>query len=348
MVDTRRAGALRASERGEVDLRDLRVGRQPERVHALRAHAVAAVVEDDPHRARAEFHRAVDLVGHQQGPVADDRHRPTPGGQRRADDTGGGVTHGPKPGAGPVSVRRRKPQPMRRPQKRVAGLRQHRCVAAIDDPVLQRVHQRFGTHQAVAALLHRDRSVDAAAPAWRRRSTAGGGRARPAAWLRRRRRRRAWARRRTRRPARRDPRRRERTLRARRSGDPRTRSVPPAASRGPARVAACTPPGSASPTRVQPDRSHRRTAGRPRGRSPCRAASTSPAPACDARASRSRRRHRVRRSRPRSQTGHHAAHRRRRRLARAVVSPRTPDPSDDSRLCGWAAGARCTAVSSAR
>ncbi len=44
-------------------------------------------------------------------------------------------------------------------------------------------------------------------------------------------------------------------------------------------------PGSASPTRAPRDRSRRRTAGRPRERSPCRAASTSPAPASDARAS---------------------------------------------------------------
>ena len=222
---------------------------------------------------------------------------------------------------------------MRRPQERVAGLRQHRGVAAIDDPVLQRIHQRFGAHQAVAAPLRPARSADAAAPArvppldgpklGEHRAQRGadvaddGERGRGAEG---------------------DARHvgidvdvNEPFGRDEAAVPERGRFAQPRAEHQDASRLA-TPRGSASPTRVRPDRSRRRTAGRPRGRSPCRAASTSPVPACGARASRPRRRHRVRRSRPRSQTGRRAAHRCRRRPGRAVVSPRTPDPTDDGRV----------------
>ena len=49
-VDAHAVGALRAREGDEVDGGEACVGDQAEHVHALLAHAVATVVEDDPRR----------------------------------------------------------------------------------------------------------------------------------------------------------------------------------------------------------------------------------------------------------------------------------------------------------
>jgi hypothetical protein len=104
--------------------------------------AVSAVVEDDPQRPRPVLDGAVDLALHQHRAVADDGDRTACTGKRRADDTGGGVAHGPDPGARPIAARCREAQTMRRPDEGVAGLGENDRVARIDDLALDRVHQR--------------------------------------------------------------------------------------------------------------------------------------------------------------------------------------------------------------